>query len=568
MQDEGYWAKLATRRVGRRGALLGTAAAGSGVAAMATVGCGDDDDEVPSQAAQQPAEKQPKRGGTIVIEVTTGEAPHLDPHQTTTQLLSIRGPGIVYPRVIRRKLSPDINATTNIIPDGWLAQSWEQPDDNTYLFKLTPEAKWANVPPVNARRITAEDIAYSVTRQIAQRSNAAFIPGYDSVTAVDPATVRLRLKGPDPDFLMAYCGANNKVVAREAVELKGDLKEGPLVGVAWIMKEWQRSSNVTFVPDPDYWRKDKFGTKYPYVDRLELPRISDQSTLLAAFRARKLSNHPMGSKKEADDLKRELPSIVVFQEGGAYGPALPFLMRVDAPPFNDVRVRQALMKIVDRPTMFNLVETTGPERWAASMLNVNSDSQLLPEEEAKKILGRDVAEAKRLWQAAGVTNWQPEIFLYDTGAGTQTSATETFQQWMRTELGISSKITRIDNVKLTNNFTAGELPNVSGALVPGLIGINSWAQNFLRTGANQNNMKLSDPQLDSLIDAQAKELRNPGRRDDLVKQLLRRLGELATVWGLSIQGQGGTSVAWPEYQGLYRGRTNEPVYYEEVWIDQ
>src|SRR5262252_527712 len=73
---------------------------------------------------------QPKRGG--ILRVRGWDPVHFDPHQTisfkTHTTLSF-----VYSRLVRHQVGPEIRpGTFTVEPD--LAESWEQPDDTTYIF--------------------------------------------------------------------------------------------------------------------------------------------------------------------------------------------------------------------------------------------------------------------------------------------------------------------------------------------------------------------------------------------------------------------------------------------------
>ena len=54
----------------------------------------------------------------------------------------------------------------SFVPTGDLAESWDQPDDLTYIFKLRRGAKFQNVKPVNGREVIATDAAYSLQRAL------------------------------------------------------------------------------------------------------------------------------------------------------------------------------------------------------------------------------------------------------------------------------------------------------------------------------------------------------------------------------------------------------------------
>src|SRR5581483_2814947 len=105
-----------------------------------------------------PAARPPKRGGTFRWGSST-LFDHLDPHQTTASATFGFAVGVCWSRLLKFKIR-DVELPA-FIPTGDLAESWEQPDDLTYIFKLRRNARWQNIPPASGRPVTAEDIVYS-----------------------------------------------------------------------------------------------------------------------------------------------------------------------------------------------------------------------------------------------------------------------------------------------------------------------------------------------------------------------------------------------------------------------
>src|SRR5262249_19334523 len=142
-----------------------------------------------------------KYGGTIRTSRTT-VAPHLDPHQFMGSPAGAFGYGIAYSRLFKFKLGPDVKFPA-FIPTGDLAESWQQADETTLPVKLRPNVKWHNIAPVNGRTFTAEDAAYSISRMKTPGfPTTSLMALIDRAEAVDPLTLRLRLKNPDADLLI------------------------------------------------------------------------------------------------------------------------------------------------------------------------------------------------------------------------------------------------------------------------------------------------------------------------------------------------------------------------------
>ena len=94
----------------------------------------------------------PKHGG--ILRVRGWDPPHFDPHLTiapfTHWTLSF-----VYSRLVRHKVGTGVQpGIFTVEPD--VAESWETPDDTTYIFHLRKGVKWHNKPPLNGRELVAE----------------------------------------------------------------------------------------------------------------------------------------------------------------------------------------------------------------------------------------------------------------------------------------------------------------------------------------------------------------------------------------------------------------------------
>src|SRR5262245_7487630 len=105
--------------------------------------------------------QSPKRGGVFRIAVQLDPV-GLDPHQTiaftTMMMLSF-----THSRLVKVKAGPSVRPGTYPV-EGDVAESWTQPTETTYVFKLRKGVRWHNKPPVNGRELTAEDVKYTYER--------------------------------------------------------------------------------------------------------------------------------------------------------------------------------------------------------------------------------------------------------------------------------------------------------------------------------------------------------------------------------------------------------------------
>src|SRR5262249_41628698 len=158
----------------------------------------------------------------------------------------------------------------------------QQLDDLTYLFKLRPGVKWHNIAPVNGRGLVADDLIYSYQRiRDLKAPSAGLLTGISKMEAVDPTTLKLTLDKPNADLLDHLANYNMLIVAKEAVAVNGDLKEGPTVGTGpFMLQEFVVNARVVTRRNPDYFLKG-----LPYLDGVTAFRTADPSAPGNAFRA-------------------------------------------------------------------------------------------------------------------------------------------------------------------------------------------------------------------------------------------------------------------------------------------
>src|SRR3989441_11332225 len=188
-----------------------------------------------------PAHAQtPKRGGVFRIR---GEDPvsGLDPHLVVNHHRIATNLSFTHSRLIRVKSGASVKPNTMPIePD--LAESWTQPNDTTFIFKLRKGVRWHNKPPVNGRELTAEDIKYTYERFLTLKGNPnrSMLEQVEKVEALDRYTVKFTLSEPSA-WLLDYLGATVMwVVPKEAVEKFGDLKRAEAcIGTGpWMLERY------------------------------------------------------------------------------------------------------------------------------------------------------------------------------------------------------------------------------------------------------------------------------------------------------------------------------------------
>jgi peptide/nickel transport system substrate-binding protein len=260
-----------------------------------------------------------------------------------------------------------------------LATSWEMVNPSTWIFKLRQGVRFHNRPPVNGREMTAEDVKYSyelLKDKVQYATRAAMVK---AIHVVDKYTVRFELAIPDPKFYLNVVDSLSPVIVpREAVEAPGGLAENPIGTGAFMLKEFAPGEGALLVRNPDYYLKDKDGRALPYVDAVRIFFTKDRATDTAMFRARQLDLMRVPTLDVLYALMKTVPDLQLYRVPsfgwGDYGVSL----ALDKPPFNDVRVRQALSMAINRDVVSEVINRGdatlyGPFPWALAGYTKRTD---------------------------------------------------------------------------------------------------------------------------------------------------------------------------------------------------
>jgi ABC-type transport system substrate-binding protein len=245
-----------------------------------------------------------------------------------------------------------------------LAESYEiSPDGMTFTFKLRPGVKFHN-----GREMTAEDVKYSIERVVnpaTQSPGAGFfasIKGHEAVaggqatelegiTVVDPQTIKFELSRPDATFLHVMAINFAHVVPKEAVEEHGaDFGKNPVGTGAYKLAEWTLGQRLVFEKNPDYWREG-----VPNLDRITFEIGQEPNVALLRLQ-----------QGEVDILGDGIPPAQFLQvkddpqykdwiiEGGQLHTGY-VTMNVNTPPFDDVKVRQAVNMAINKDRVVRII---------------------------------------------------------------------------------------------------------------------------------------------------------------------------------------------------------------------
>ncbi len=393
MRRPSYWLRFQKARMSRRAFVT---AAGATTAGAVLVACGGDNggpagDETPAAAgAMTPVadEGTPQYGGTIrtgTLETMSG----LDPS------ISVTGTGLYLGDSFHGYLYSVDHRDYSY--DAQVAETMEKPDELTYIWKLRPGVKFHNVDPTWGREVTAQDVVYSMTRRrddpTMQTDKQLLRDFTASFEATDKYTFQLVTTRPYTPAFDELGNVSYPIVPQEAVEKWGDLMQHPVGCGAYILDDFVVGDHVRMVKNPDFYMEGR-----PYIDTREVQAIPDEGTITQAFETKQ---HDYYSGSEPNPLKVErwlkTDGMVVRKYWNYWRRT--FMLKVDKPPFNDIRVRKAIDLALDRQDFID--KMWFGEGKIAGPIVPDLEPWSLPQDEIDAFYKYDVAEAKQLLAAAG-----------------------------------------------------------------------------------------------------------------------------------------------------------------------
>jgi peptide/nickel transport system substrate-binding protein len=408
------WLEDMTRRQVLRGALGGGAALAAGGLLSA---CGGSDGGTTTQGGGSATAKL-RAGGALRVGATGGGAKDtIDAHLPTAdpdimrqwnmyESLAVRTPGF---SELQMLLAESIEADSK--PDSWTVRL---KDGITFH---------------NGKSVTADDVIFSLQRITDPKEpkvGAASI-GYidaENIKKLDARTVRIPLKFANagfPDDLGQYFNA----IVPTDYDPEKPVGTGP-----FKYKSFTAGQRSVFVKNPDYWETGK-----PYVDELtiiDFPVDTARVNALLGGQVDAIDNLPasqVASVKGNGNLR------VLISQTGAWQP---FTMRIDAKPFDDVKVRQAFRLIVDREQMVQQV-LNGQGR-VANDLYAPYDPAYAKDLPQRK---QDLEQAKSLLQQAGQANLTVELVTAPVFQGI-VEAAQVFAEQAK-GAGVTVKVRKVDS---------------------------------------------------------------------------------------------------------------------------
>jgi peptide/nickel transport system substrate-binding protein len=476
---------------------------------------------------------------TTVLTLLSCSAPPPGPPPERTLTFAVRADvrGI-YPDIGNESFSFGVNSNLfegltrldrSLKPQPALAESWENPDEVTWLFHLRKGVRFSD-----GRAVLARDVVASILFAGRRQPQPDYFLNHESVEAVSDDVVRIRTRRPDP-LLLTSLAPLFVLPARV-------LEERPFRAVGtgpYIFERWTPGHELVFVRNPYY-----LGTPASFA-HLRFVVLPDEKDRVGALLRGEAQVAEQISSLGEGMIGPEAPARVISRPGLH---VLFLALRMKEKPLSDPRVREAFNLALDRDELVR-----GPLQGRAQPADQIVTPAVMGYNPAVKRPHPDPDRARALLSAAGYPHGFP-IRLDGTS--------DHYRSDVQILENVAQQLGRIGVRVEVNALPKAQFFALQEALATRFY-LLGWSCESLQAGealgslahtptssglGSENSQFLSDPRLDALIE-QAAGADDLLAKADLLQRAIARLDELHAILPLVIP---------QETYGVARGLLWEP----------
>jgi peptide/nickel transport system substrate-binding protein len=449
---------------------------------------------------------------------------------------------VALPGVMIESLNPYAHSTTQIYPTwkhvieplvewSWakkevvpiLAESWSNPDPQTWVFKVRQGVKFHD-----GGDFTAADVVHSFTRIMKDPDSrqATSFGGLDEVEALDTYTVRLHTK--TPDAAMPFRLAQRFITSKAVYDRLGPVEADKLaIGTGpYKFKEYVQGQRFVLEKNASYTH----GPRQPTVDEVVFRNIPESEAAITALlngEVDVISNVPPESvERLTGNVRRETARTINIMFLGLHASVPQFQNKLVRQAVNYAIDREGIVKGVLKGMAYPMDAPVGPDQYGYS-------ADLQPK------YTYDPQRAKQLLAQAGYPNGFDVEFVVPLG---QYNKIKDIAEAIGSMLGGVGIRTRIVTQDQNTGFTAiqqGKAPMYifgRGSVVDP----SEYLHQYFHTGVTKR-LEFSNPEVDAALDAEQSAF-DPNQRLALLRKAMSvLLDEAPAAWLFQYQGIQGVS---------------------------
>jgi peptide/nickel transport system substrate-binding protein len=413
------------------------------------------------------------------------------------------------------------NREGRVVPS--LAIKWDNPNDLTWRFYLSPKAKFSNGTPV-----TAEDVKFSydyiANSQLPIKES---LPAVDQINVIDKKTIEFKTKAPDPLLLNRLAVGMFKVMSKQEVEKNGTknyIGSGPYKLVEY------NEQNLKLTRNENYW-----GSK-PKIKNVTFkiyPKEEDKITALlnkevdfisyGYASSEYLAKIDQAAKNKEIQKKRMPEPTIVYLDLDTLRDKSPYI-NSDKNPLKDVRVRQAMYMAI------NINEAISSSKLDMGPVNQLVSQGIFGYNPKIKRPAYNLEKAKDLMKEAGFGDgFEIKIdYLKDP------RSEPLFQEIFNQLASINIKVTPnpLEDKQYFEKIAASDSSAYIGAWSADSLDAGEVLENLLHTKTEQYglyNLGYSNSEVDKLIEEAGKTLDEKSRKQKLQEAMKIAMDEVAKI---------------------------------------
>lgn len=387
-----------------------------------------------------------------------------------------------------------------VVPD--LAEDWEiSPDGTVYTFRLRDDALFHN-----GRRVTAQDVKYSIERAADPANASPTVLTYLSaieglrdrfnneadevsgVQVIDESTLEITITQPRDWFLAELTYPVAFVVDQQQIE--GDPRgwtRQPNGTGPFRLQEFSPAERIVLIPN------DRYHLGAPKLDRVVfelgggsiITRYENNELHIGAVPPIELQAVQEGSSPLAEDYRPQ-PQMAVFY----------LAFNAQEPPFDDPDVRRALAMSIDLENI-NEVLLFGTQRVADGIL----PPEMPGYSESVTGYAYDPEEAKRLLDGSSYAGNVPRIVLtYPGSIGGDPGFLQAIQEGWRQTLGVEVEIQAVEYAAYLRELRRGSFQMFSAGWAADYPDPENFIDKLFASDSNQNELNYESEELQGILE--------------------------------------------------------------------
>lgn len=440
-----------------------------------------------TDAVGEPIGTRAVREGGVLSMALSNEPDKLDPATSTS----------LYTRYVAASMCEklyDLGPDGTIVPQLATALPAISPDGLTVTIPVRTDARFADGTALDAEAVRTTFERNLTLSGSARKSELGPI---DTVTVLDPSTVRITLKRPFAPLTAALADRAGMIVSPTRLKDPRPFAESPVCVGAFKFAQRIPQTSIRLVRDPLYYAADEV-----HLSEIVYRIMADANIRAANLRSGSVQAADMISPQDADAVQRErgitllqTASLgyqgITFNIGNTDGVGKPARQR-DTPIAKDVRVRRAFQMTLDRAAMVNSVFNN----WHEPACSGVSPASPYATAESNACPPHDPAAARALLTEAGYTLPVRVQLSVATSPDSQRYA-QAVQASAR-DGGFAVEVLPVEYSTLLDVQARGAFDAVllgwSGRVDP-----DANLAAFLATGAGRNYSGYSNPEMDRLL---------------------------------------------------------------------